>query len=122
MTKTLKHFFFFCYPLKKYRSFRGSLVKNLPANAGDMSLIPDLGRSHIPQSSKVCVPQLLSLCSRAEAAMKPVRPRAHALKQEKPLQLAACALQQRVALAPPQLEKSLRISKDPAQPKRSKCF
>ena len=98
------------------------MVKNLPANAGDMSLIPDLGRSHIPQSNKVCVPQLLSLCSRAEAAMKPVRPRAHALKQEKPLQLAACTLQQRVALAPPQLEKSLRISKDPAQPKRSKCF
>ena len=54
--------------------------------------------------------------------MKPVCPRAHILKQEKPLRLAACALQQRVALAPPQLEKSLRISKDPAQPKRSKCF
>ena len=25
----------------------GSVVKNLPANAGDMSLIPDLERSHM---------------------------------------------------------------------------
>ena len=28
----------------------GSVVKNLLVNAGDMGLIPDLGRSHIPQS------------------------------------------------------------------------
>ena len=28
----------------------GSLVKNPPAKAGDMGLIPDPGRSHIPQS------------------------------------------------------------------------
>ena len=27
------------------------LVKSLPANAGDMGLIPDLGRSLMPQSS-----------------------------------------------------------------------
>ena len=29
----------------------GSMVKNPPANAGDTDLIPDLGRSHMPQSS-----------------------------------------------------------------------
>ena len=34
----------------------GSVVKNLPANAGDMSLIPGPGRSHMPQSKKPCVP------------------------------------------------------------------
>ena len=29
----------------------GLVVKNLPANAGDVGLIPGLGRSHMPQSS-----------------------------------------------------------------------
>ena len=29
----------------------GSVVKNPPANAGDMGLIPGLGRSHMLQSS-----------------------------------------------------------------------
>ena len=29
----------------------GSVVKNPPANAGDTGSIPDLGRSHIPQSN-----------------------------------------------------------------------
>ena len=29
----------------------GSVVKNLPANAGDMGWIPDSGRSHMPQSN-----------------------------------------------------------------------
>ena len=34
--------------------------------SGDIGLIPDPGRSHIPQSNYVHVPQLLSLCSRAQ--------------------------------------------------------
>ena len=34
----------------------GSVVKNLPANAGDTGLSPGLGRSHMPQSN-------LSLCT-----------------------------------------------------------
>ena len=57
----------------------GSEVKNLPAiqetacntgepgllsNAGDMGLIPGLGRPHVPWSNYACAP-LLSLCSRA---------------------------------------------------------
>ena len=29
----------------------GSVVKNPPANAGDTGSIPDLGRSHMPQSN-----------------------------------------------------------------------
>ena len=29
----------------------GSVVKNSPANAGDMGLIPGLGGSHMPQSN-----------------------------------------------------------------------
>ena len=27
----------------------GSVVKNLPANSGDMGSIPGLGRTHLPQ-------------------------------------------------------------------------
>ena len=34
---------------------------NLPANAGDMGLIPGLGRFQMTQNNKVCSPQLLSL-------------------------------------------------------------
>ena len=29
----------------------GPVVKNLPANAGDVGLIPSSGRSHMPQGS-----------------------------------------------------------------------
>ena len=29
----------------------GSVVKNLPVSAGDTGSVPDLGRSHVPQSS-----------------------------------------------------------------------
>ena len=29
----------------------GAVVKNPPANAGDMALIPGMGRSHIPQNN-----------------------------------------------------------------------
>ena len=53
----------------------GSVVKNPPANAGDLGSIPYRGRSHKLQNIKAPVPQLLSLCSRACS-----------LQQEKPLQ------------------------------------
>ena len=42
-----------------------SVVKSLPANAGDTGSIPDLGKSHMPQSRWDGAPQILSLCSRA---------------------------------------------------------
>ena len=41
------------------------MVKNPPANAGDMGSIPGPGRSHMPWSSQAHAPQLLNLCSRA---------------------------------------------------------
>ena len=41
----------------------GSVVKNLPASAGDTGSFPDPGRSHMPQSNYV--PQILGLCYRA---------------------------------------------------------
>ncbi|KAJ8784518.1 hypothetical protein J1605_008170 [Eschrichtius robustus] len=53
----------------------GSVVENLPANAGDTGSRPGLGRSHMPRSNWAHEPQLLSLrvwslCSATrEAAM-----------------------------------------------------
>ena len=41
----------------------GSVVKTLPANVGDMGLIPGPGRSHMPRDNSACMPQL-SPCSR----------------------------------------------------------
>ena len=45
----------------------GAVVKNLPANAGDMGSIPGPGRSHMPQSNEVHAPPLLRLHSRAQS-------------------------------------------------------
>ena len=39
----------------------GAVVENLPANAGDTSSSPGLGRSHMPWSNWAPEPQLLSL-------------------------------------------------------------
>ena len=56
----------------RVRSFLGgSVVKDPPANAGDMDLTPDLERSHMEQSNEVCAPQPLSLCSRAQKPQLP---------------------------------------------------
>ena len=58
-----------CYDVgieKDPEGFPGGLVvKSPPANAGDTGLIPDPGRSHMPQHSEACAPQLLSWCCRA---------------------------------------------------------
>ena len=53
----------------------GPAVKNLPANAGDMGLIPDPGRFHMPSWNEACGPKLLSPCSRAHEPCL-LRPRA----------------------------------------------
>ena len=37
----------------------GPVVRSLPANAGDMGLIPGLGRFHMPQNSETRAPQTL---------------------------------------------------------------
>ena len=42
------------------------MVKKPPANTGDMGSIPDSERSHMPDSDRVCAPQLLSLYARAQ--------------------------------------------------------
>ena len=52
----------------------GSVLKNPPANAGEMGSIPDLGRSHVPWNH-TRGPQPLSPCSGG-----------HAPHQEKPRQ------------------------------------
>ena len=53
----------------------GTVVKNPPANAGDMGSSPGQGRSHMPWSNKACVPQLLNLRSKAREPqlLKPAR-------------------------------------------------
>ena len=91
----------------------GSVVKNLPANAGDTGSIPDLGRSHVPGGNSTPAPQLLSLCFRAQEMqlLSPYVLEPPALQQEEPLKWKPCA---------PQLEKSPCRNKDPAQPKINK--
>ena len=83
-----------------------------------MGSIPDPGRSHMPWTNQVRVPQLLRLCSRAwePQLLKPAWPRAHALQQEKSPAMRSCALQPALPHSP-QLEKSRHSNEDPAQPK-----
>ena len=68
----------------------GTVVKNLPANAGDTGSIPGLGRSHVPQSNKARA-QLLSLRSRAckpqllkPMCLEPVLRKKRSHRNEKP--------------------------------------
>ena len=87
------------------------MVKNLPANAGDMGSIPDPGRSHISWSNYAHVPQLLSLC-----------PRARGLQLLSPCTVESVLQNKRSCCGEaqaPQLEtrESLRSNEDPAQPK-----
>ena len=70
----------------------GSGLKNPPCNARDTSLIPGSGRSHMTQSKKAYVPQLLSPHPAATEAWVP---RACALQQEKPPQWEAHTQQER---------------------------
>ena len=62
------------------------MVKDPPANAGDMGSIPGLERSRMLRSNEARVPQLLSLCSRARGPqlLSPPGSRARALRQDKP--------------------------------------
>ena len=59
------------------------MVKNPPANAGNMDSIPGLGKLRVPQGNKALLPQLL----------KPKHPRVQAPQQEKPPQWEAHASQ-----------------------------
>ena len=85
------------------------MVENLPANAGDTGSSPDLGRSHMPQSSWAREPQLLSLrvwslCPATGGAAIEKGPRT-AMKSGPRL---------------PQLEKALARTEDPTQTKINK--
>ena len=75
----------------------GSVVKNLPANAGNTGSIPCPGRFHMPRGSSAGAPQLL----------KPVRPRAHPPQREKSLQWEDYATWLESSPYLGQLEKSL---------------
>ena len=59
----------------------GSVVKNLPANEGDMGLISGPVRTHVLQNNQAHEPALLGLCCRAgePQLLKPAHPRACAL-------------------------------------------
>ena len=92
--------------------------KEPPAKAEDAGLITAPGGSHMPRSNETCVPQLLSLCPRAQEPHlpKPLSPRAQAPRQEKSLQREA-RTPLRSSPRSLQLEKSPHSNKDPAQPK-----
>ena len=78
----------------------GPVVRNLPANVGDMGSIPGLRRFHMLRSKQACVPQLSSLCSRACTA-----------QQEKPPQGDAHSLQLKSGFHSLQLEKAHAATK-----------
>ena len=84
----------------------GSVVENLPANAGDTGSSPGLGRSHMPRSSWAREPQLLSLCvwslCPATGGAAIVRGPRTAMKS---------------GPRSPQLQKALARTEDPTQPK-----
>ena len=93
----------------------GSVVKNLPANAGDAVSIPGLGDPTCSRAAKpvrhnywACAPEPEShnCWDHLPQLLKPVRPRAHARQQEKPLQWEARAWQLESSLYSLQLEKS----------------
>ena len=87
----------------------GTVVENLPANAGEMGLSHGLGRSHMPRSNWAREPQLLSLhvwglCP-AMGGATIVRGPCTAMKSGPSL---------------PQLEKALARNEDPTQLKINK--
>ena len=72
-----------CQNKRKAEDFPGATgANNLPANAGDTSSIPGLGRSHMPWSNKVHVPELLSPRAATSEVLMPT----FCAPQEKPPQ------------------------------------
>ena len=124
---------------ERHGGFPGdSVVKNLPANAGDRGSIPDLARSHMLRTNEAHEPQLLSLCFSAGELqlLSPHAPTTEALAPYSPGSTAKKS-PPREAHAPqqgactPQLERSpcslhpqkspLR-KEDPSQPKTNKII
>ena len=84
----------------------GSVIKHPSANSGDMSLIPDPGRSHMLRSNEAPAAQLLSLLAATIEAHAFESP--HTTTRQQP-----CLLQ---------IEKTLSINEDPTQPKINKSM
>ena len=99
-----------------------SEIKNLPTSSRYTSSIPDPGGSHIPQSNKTRVPQLLRTYLRSWELqlLKPKYPRTCALQWEKPQQWKALTPQLETHPHLQQIEKSPCSNEDPAQPKLNK--
>ena len=76
MLYPLSFFFFFFLSLHSYFKLAspglpgGPVVKNQPANAGDMGSIPGLRRFLMMWGNKACVPQLRSPCSTTREATR----------------------------------------------------
>ena len=95
----------------------GSVVKNLPANAGETSLTPGPGSSHRPMSNKACVPQLLSPSSRAPEP-QPLKPTCSSLcSTREATAVRSPLITAREQPRSPQPGKSLHSNKDPERPK-----
>ena len=102
----------------------GSVVKNPPANAGDMGLIPDLGRSSCHRATKPMCHNCWACACVLEPGKcntwSPSALRACALQPEKPWQWVPHATQLESSRHSPQLEKVLCSNRAPAQPKINK--
>ena len=90
----------------------GSVVRSLPARAGDTGSIPGSGRSHMLWSPKpiATAPEPV-LRTRELQLLKPTRPQVHAPQQERPVQREART---------PQLGQSPSHNEDPAGLKGNK--
>ena len=101
----------------------GSVVKNPPANAGDTGLILGLGRFPMTQNNSACVPQLLSLYSRAQELqlLKLVSPRAMLCNVRSHCNKKPSRGHEEQPLLATTREKPME-QQDPAQPKRNKCI
>ena len=99
------------------------VVKNLPANAGDMGSIPGPGRFRMSGSNYTWVPQLLSLGSTAQVLqlLKPVRLKPVVHNKEATAMRSPCVMTKSNPQSP-QLEKACPACshEDPAQPKVKK--
>ena len=93
----------------------GAVVKNPPANTGDMGSSPGPGRSHMPWSNEARVSQLLSLCSRARepqllspcaTTTAPLVPKASAPQQREATAMRSPRTTTKSSPYSPQLEKA----------------
>ena len=92
----------------------GSVVENLPANAGDVGSVPYLEKSHMLLGNLACAPQLLSPCTATSEGCAPWSP-CPATREATTLQFES-----RVAPTCHNERNPACSSEDPAQPKMNK--